>query len=157
MTGEFSYACGRDNWVDGSNISLLLDLARNPGKELNKYEQDMAAVFIKNGLLEKTDNGLKVMLPIFSRETCYSRIQGIVSEALRDTADEFQKIIGKKAEEILLPYVRKDLMGNFIYWDMLQFFQPIGYLFYYGMYESECLAIPEDYSRSAAGLCIITD
>ena len=60
--------------------------------------------------------------------------------------------IAVKVEKILLPYVRKELMSNFIYWDMKMFFQPISSLFYYGIYDSNDLEIPKDYEHSAAGL-----
>lgn len=153
-TGKFQG--GRDFWINGNNISLLLDLAENGNKKLNPYEEEMAAEFIKNGLVEKTENGLKVLLPIFKRDT-FAKICEIVKEAIRDFAYEFSKSVSDKVENVLLPYVRKDLMSNFIYWDMRMFFQPIAYLFYYGMNESDCLAIPKDYERSAAGLYILRE
>lgn len=151
--GDSGYINGRDKWIDSSNISLLLDLAKYPQKELTEHEQAMAAQFIKNGVIEKISGGLKVMLPIFSEKT-RRRIVTIVSNALKDVADEFQKVVSEKVERVLLPYVRKDQLSNFYYWDMMQFFSPINYLFYYGMNESQSLAIPKDYSRSAAGLYV---
>lgn len=150
------FQSGRDFWIDGNNISLLLDLAENGNKKLNHYEEEMAAEFIKNGLVEKTENGLKVLLPIFRRDI-FVEICDIVKEAIRDFAYEFSEIVSDKVENLLLPYVRKDLMSNFIYWDMRIFFQPIAYLFYYGMNESDDLAIPKDYARSAAGLYILKE
>lgn len=151
-----SFQSGRDLWVNGNNISLLLDLTENKNKPLNLYEEEMVAEFIKNGLVKKTEDGLKVLLPIFKREI-FLEICEIVKEAIGDFAFEFSEIVSDKVENLLLPYVRKDLMSNFIYWDMRMFFQPITYLFYYGMYESDYLAIPEDYARSAAGLYILRE
>uniref|UniRef100_UPI004056CF45 hypothetical protein n=1 Tax=Acetatifactor sp. TaxID=1872090 RepID=UPI004056CF45 len=46
-------------------------------------------------------------------------------------------------------------MSNFIHWDMKMFLQPISYLFYYGLQESEYLAIPNAYNCCAAGLMIV--
>lgn len=147
---------GRDLWINGNNISLLLDLAENKTKPLNNYEEEMVSELIKNGLVEKMGNRLKVLLPIFKRDV-FEKIRDIVKEAVADYAYEFSDIVAGKVETLLLPYVRKDLMSNFIYWDMKMFFQPITYLFYYGMYESDSLAIPENYERSAAGLYILRE
>ena len=66
---------------------------------------------------------------------------------------EFADKVSEGVEKILLPYVRKDLMSNFIHWDMLMFLQRTGTMFYYGW--DKALAQPEDYSKSAAGLYII--
>lgn len=147
---------GRDLWIDGNNISLLLELAENNNKQLNKYEEEIVAEFIKNGLVEKVGNELKVLLPIFTREV-FAKITDLVREAVRDIAYEFSDIVAEKVEKLLLPYVRKDLMSNFIYWDMKMFFQPIPSLFYYGIYESKYLEIPENYECSAAGLYILRE
>lgn len=145
---------GRDRWIDGNNIGLLLALAENPKRELNDHQQEMAAEFIKNGLVVKMEEGLRVMLPIVSG-VVMERVNVMLVEALRDVAEEYVDLVAKSVEELLLPYVRKDLMSNFIHWDMNEFFQPIPYLLYYGMHETDSLAIPEDYSRSAAGLMIV--
>lgn len=145
---------GRDKWVDGNNISLLIALAENPKLELNAHEQEKVAGFIKNGLVVKSEKGLKVMLPIVSWEVLGS-VREIVADVLCEVAEEYARLVGERVEAMLLPYVRKDLMSNFVHWDMKMFFQPISYLFYYGFYESDYLTKPEDYSRSAAGLMIV--
>ena len=72
---------------------------------------------------------------------------------LKDFADEFADRISENVEKMLLPYVRKDLMSNFIYWDMRMFFQQTGALFYHC--RNDHLKLPEDYSHSAAGLYIL--
>ena len=145
------FAKGRDLWVNGDNITLLMELAENSSKKLNTYEEEMVACFIKNGLVEKKDNGYKVLLPIFKRDV-FEKIATLIKEAVRNIAYEYSDCIAGKVEKILLPYVRKELMSNFIYWDMKMFFQPISSLFYYGIYDSNDLEIPKDYEHSAAGL-----
>lgn len=145
---------GRDCWVDGNNISLLLDLAKNPQKPLNVHEQEMAAEFLKRGLLRRSGDELIVQLPVISSKTL-GTIKGIISSEMKELAYEYADIVGEGLEKRLLPYVRKDLMSNFIYWDMQMFFQQTGALFAYGW--NEYLAQPEDYSKSAAGLYIMTE
>ncbi|MDE5858779.1 MAG: hypothetical protein K2H23_00070, partial [Oscillospiraceae bacterium] len=143
---------GRDRWIDGNNISLLIDLAENPTKKLTKYEEEKAADFLKNGLLKKEGERLAVQLPIFGR-TVYEELCGIVKSEIEGLAREYANIIGGDVEKRLMPYVRKDMMSNFLHWDMRMFFQITGALFCYGW--DKHLAQPEDYSRSAAGLYLM--
>ena len=144
----------RDNWVNGNNISLLVALSENPKKELNPYEEEQAAGFLKCGLVKKTEEGLVVQLPIFTKDV-YATICDYIKEALQDLVCEYAEIIGNTVEKLLLPYVRKDLMSTFIHWDMKMFFHTVCNLLYYGMYETDTLQIPEDYGTSGAGLYIV--
>lgn len=143
---------GRDKWIDGNNISLLVALAENPGKELSAYEEEKAAELLKNGLLKKQEEGLVVQIPIFRGEIG-AQVYEMVGKEMRALACEYADIVKDKVEKLLLPYVRKDLMSNFVYWDMQMFFQCIVELFYYG-WETQ-LAQPQDYAKSGAGLCIV--
>lgn len=149
---ETDWLRGRDRWVDGNNISLLVALSENPEKKLSVHEEAMAADFIKNGLLKKENDRLIVSLPIFRREI-YNQICELVSEKIKPIAEEYADKVAKGVEKMLLPYVRKDLMSNFIHWDMQMFFQQTSSLFYYGWDKS--LLQPEDYSKSATGLYIL--
>ncbi len=143
----------RDSWVNATNITLLEALTENPQKLLNNCEEEQAAKFIEHGLLKKYDGGLKVMLPLINRDV-FDIITTLIENAVRKDAEEFSDCVGERVEKILLPYVRKDLMSNFIHWDMRMFFQPTGYLFYYGAEEEDVLYKPEDYEHSAVGLFI---
>ena len=143
---------GRDRWIDGNNISLLIDLAENPSKKLTKYEEEKAADFLKNGLLKKEGERLIVQLPIFSR-AIHDEMRGIIRSEIEGLAREYANIIGGDVEKRLMPYVRKDMTSNFLHWDMRMFFQITGALFCHGW--DKHLARPEDYSRSAAGLYLM--
>ena len=146
------WRAGRDKWVDGSNISLLVGLSENPERELSVYEQAMAAGLQKNGLIRKVKNKWIVQIPIFSREV-YNKIDGLIMEKMKDIAEAYADQVSQEVAQILLPYVRKDLLSNFAHWDMRIFLQQMGALFYYG-WDTQ-LAQPDDYSCSAAGLYII--
>lgn len=76
---------------------------------------------------------------------------------MRPIAEEYSALVSEKVEKQLLPHVRKDLMSNFIHWDMRTFLQPTSELFYYGLNDSDYLEKPDDYTRSAAALWIITE
>ena len=151
-TDETDWRRGRSKWIDGNNISLLVALSNNPKKKLSVHEEAMAADFLKNGLLKKENDKLIVQLPIFRREI-YNEIRSLVSAEIKPLAEEFADKVGADIEKILMPYVRKDLLSNFIHWDMRMFFQQTCSLFYYGW--DKVLAQPEDYSKSAAGLYIL--
>ena len=150
---ETDWRRGRDKWIDGNNIALLVALSEDPDKKLSVHEEAMAADFLKKGLLKKENDRLIVQLPIFRREI-YNEIRNLVSAEIKPLAEDYADKVGAGVEKILLPYVRKDLMSNFIHWDMRMFFQQICSLFDYGW--DKALTKPEDYSRSAAGLYILT-
>ena len=149
---ETDWLKGRDKWIDGNNIVLLVALSENPEKKFSVHEEAVVADFLKNGLLKKENDKLIVQLPIFRREI-YNEICELVSAEIKPIAEEYADKVGVNVEKILLPYVRKDLMSNFIHWDMRMFFQQTCSLFYYGW--DKALAQPEDYSKSAAGLYIL--
>lgn len=143
----------RCGWIDGGNVALLIALSENPSMELNANEQEQAAVFIEHGLVKKTENGLKVMLPIMSDDV-YAEINEIISKKIKPLAEEYGREAGEVFVDMLLPYVRKDLISNFLYWDVRSCMQQLLALFYYGIEEGKTLKLPQDYSRSAAGLLL---
>ncbi len=145
---------GRDKWLDETNVFLLLELATDPQKPLTVYEEEKVAEMLGHGLLKKEDDGFVVQLPIFAKEN-YSKIAAMIRGAVQDLAYEYADLVGAMVEKELLPYVRRDQMSNFIHWDMTMFFRQLDSLFYYGW--DTVLAQPEDYSTSAAGLCVITE
>ena len=142
----------RDKWIDETNIALLLSLSEHPKKNLSVHEEAMVANFLKHGLLKKENDTLIVQLPIFKLEI-YREICNLISTEIKTIAEEYTDKVSTGIEKILLPYVRKDLLSNFIYWDMNILFQQMGSLFYYGWDKS--LAQPDDYSKSSAGLYIL--
>lgn len=81
----------------------------------------------------------------------------MIHEEIKPIAKELEESCSDKVENLLKPFVRNDLMSNFIYWDMRVLYQPIGEVMFYGINASDCLAKPEDYEHSAAGLFILTD
>jgi RNA polymerase sigma factor (sigma-70 family) len=143
----------RSGWIDAGNVSLLIALSENPSMELNVNEQEQAAAFIEHGLVKKTENGLKVMLPIMSDDV-YAKITEIIHKNIKLLAEEYGREAGAAFIDALLPYVRKDLMSNFLHWDVKVRMQEIPALFYYGIEEGKTLKLPQDYTRSAAGLLL---
>lgn len=151
---DYDKGIDRCRWVDGSNIGLLVALSENPEKELNPYEEEQASEFIRLGLIEKTDKGLKVMIPIFTQDVL-DKIYYLLADELKDLAAEFAATVSEEYNRILLPYVRKDLMNNYRMSILPDALNQICAMFYYGIEIGKTLSIPEDYHRSAAGLQII--
>lgn len=145
---------GRDRWVDGNNIALLVSLSENPQRELSVHEEAIAAELLKNGLLKKVDSKLIVQFPVMKREI-YEKICELLYYELKELAKEFADRVSEGVEKMLFPYVRRDLMSNFVHWDMQMFFQLTGALFHHCW--NDYLTKPDDYSTSAAGLYILTE
>lgn len=148
----------RNNWITANNVSLLLKLAKNPNMCLSKYEEEMAADFISKGIVSGTENGLKVELPIIDSRTANNRshdLRQIIHQAVTPLAEKYERAITKSVEEILLPYVRKDLLEEFVHWNMRVFLQPTGSVFHYAIWETDILPKPESFDKSAAGLWIM--
>ncbi|HIZ55341.1 MAG TPA: RNA polymerase sigma factor, partial [Firmicutes bacterium] len=79
---------GRDYWVDGKNISLLLKLAGDPAAVLTRYEMDMATDLLEKRLLRKSPAGLQVMLPVVSSAAA-KKIDQIIQEKITPLAEAF--------------------------------------------------------------------
>ena len=147
---------GRDAWVNGANVSLMLKLARDPAAELSETEQEEAAVFLKRGLLTRQKEGLRVMLPVFSQKTL-AALSETVKQAVETIAADFAEETGETVEKLLLPYVRKDLMSNFLHWDMKVLLQCISDLYYMAFHDENYLKWPENPECSPKGLYLMTD
>lgn len=140
-------------WINGNNISLLLQLAQNPTLELSPHAEEMVANFIQQGLVAKVNGTLQVQIPILDSSTA-KELKKLIHPALAPIAIKYEKEISKSVEDILLPYVRKDLLEEFVHWNMGIFLQPTGTAFHYAMRETDILPKPQDFHSSAAGLWI---
>jgi hypothetical protein len=145
----------RAHWLDGTSISLLIALVKNPQKVLTETEEKTVSQFIKFGILTKDAEGFHSAIPVFPVDA-FEALEKIISDAVKPLSEEYADLVSSRVEKLLLPFVRRDLMYNFITWDMRVFFQPINELLWYGMNDGKSLVLPGDYSRSCAGLYIVT-
>ena len=148
------YSSDRIWWIDEGNIGLIFDLADDPKKVLNEKEEEQAAFLLECGILKKQDGGLKVMLPIFTSEQ-HGRKYDILEAVIKDIACDYVDAVTPGIEKILLPYIRKDLMGVFVRCDIWFFLFATSKLYYYGW--DKTLTIPESFENSAAGLYLVKD
>lgn len=143
----------RTSWINGNNISLLLQLAQTPNLELSPHAEEMVANFIQQGLVTKLNGTLQVQIPIIDSHTV-KELERLIYPAFAPIATKYEKEISKSVEEILLPHVRKDLLEEFVHWNMSIFLQPTGITFQYALWDTGILPKPEDFHASAAGLWI---
>jgi len=146
----------RDNLINASNDSLLFKLIDTDGAaELNGLEKEQAAYFISNGIIIKDSDKLKVHIPVMTYE-CDDRIRHCFSDLLQPLVEKYVGEITAMADKIIRPLIREDLLEEYAHWLMAGYFFPVSYVLYWAMYEGKTLAMPDDFSKSAAGLYLKT-
>ena len=143
----------RDRMITDKNINTVMKIYDNASVELTATEQEQAAILISDGLISKKDGKLYLNMPVMTRE-CKNKMHEILRKAVEHLVDKYVTKISEVSEKHLLPYTRDDLLVEYVHYAMSLAFYPVSQVFYYGMYGEKTLAIPEDYSKSAAGLCL---
>ncbi|MBE6612603.1 MAG: sigma-70 family RNA polymerase sigma factor [Ruminococcaceae bacterium] len=150
------YECGpfadRDRMISEANIALVMKLAKSPDAALTKVEEELAAGLIADGFAVKRDGGVHLTLPVMSY-TVKSQIGEIFRRRIGSLAMKYTPAVSDLGDRMLLPHIRPDLHEEYVNWVMKMAFSPLGFVMHYGMH-TPTLAIPEDYSRSAAGTAI---
>ena len=139
--------------ITNKNINTLMKIYDNASTELTPIEEEQAANLISDGLISKKDGKLYLNMPVMTYE-CVKEIESILRKAVEHLADKYVDKLSEIGEKYLLPHVREDLLEEYVHWAMMDSFSALLYVLYYGMYDAKTLAIPEDYSKSAAGLCL---
>ncbi len=80
---------------------------------------------------------------------CKEKIAEILSKAVQPLSEKYVDLVSELGDRMLLPYIRKDLLEEYVHWIMQGNFYPISYVLYYGMYDGKTLEIPEDYAATA--------
>ena len=152
---EFVIDTERYNWLNPSNIDLYREITENPGRILNEKEEVVVADLISKGALEKTDNGYKGNIPVIRFETIDKWCK-IWYEKFKPLAEEYSEAMYQMEKEILLPYIRKDLI-----WASMNFFFPLGVdldstLTQYAI-ENNLVHFEEGHNASCAGIVILKE
>jgi hypothetical protein len=58
------------------------------------------------------------------------------------------------ADELVLPYIRDDLMEEYAHQMLGSYFWILPYALYWAVHEGKTLTIPDDYTKSAAGILL---
>jgi hypothetical protein len=150
---EMSPFGDRDSMVTDKNINLLMKIYDDPAAELTLTEEEQVANLILNGLAAKKDGKLYLNMPVMTYD-CKSKIEAILKKAVLDLTKKYVKELSELGEKYLRPHIREDMLEEYVHWIMSAVFYPLHYVMYYGMEGAKTLAIPEDYEKSAAGLCL---
>jgi len=142
----------RDGLINASNAQLLAKIYESGGDcALNKVEAEQAAHFIRNGVVIKNGDRLKINIPAMSYKQD-DEIRTWLSDMLDPIVEKYVDKITAAADRIVLPHIREDLMEEYAHWILQGYFFPVNFVFYWAMHEGKTLALPAGYSSSAAGL-----
>ena len=96
-------------WLTDGNAALYLELIKNPKRTLNKKEEVIVADMMNNGVIEKTPQGYRGTIPVISF-ALLDKWCKIWNEKFKDLAIEYYEALYKAQENIILPYIRHDLL-----------------------------------------------
>jgi RNA polymerase sigma factor (sigma-70 family) len=140
------------NMVNAGNAPLVFRLIENDGiTSLTDVEEEQAANLISKGAIVKDGDKLNVMIPFMSAE-CEKKIKDCFEDLLQPLVEKYTDKISRMIDEIILPYVRDDLIEEYAHWILPLFLSPLPYVYYWAINEGKTLAIPDDYAKSAAGV-----
>ena len=146
---------GRNNYLTRENIDFYLKLVKGINREFTEVEKKCLEDFEKHGVVEKTADGYKPMIPVFTEEV-FAELEKIITRAVIPIVKEIAEATDKAMEEILLSEmhgVKEKIDQLYVFW-LCSFLSPRQELYWYGM-NVEGLKIPEHYERSAAALYIV--
>ena len=146
---------GRNLYLTSENINFYLHLTKGLDRDFTEDEKKWLEDFVKHGVVKKTENGFKPMIPVFTEEV-FSEIEKMISKAVLPIVREIAEAQDKTIEELVLPEmhgVKERIDQMYVFW-ICYFLSPIQELNWYGI-NAGGFAIPEDYNTSAAGLYII--
>ncbi len=152
---SFNKREGRNLYLTLENIDFYLNLVKGINRDFTEEEEKCLKDFEKNGVVEKTREGYKPMIPVFSEDTYYE-VEKLINKAVIPIVKEIAEAAEDKIEKLLLPELGgvKERIDQFYTFWLCYFLSPIQELYWYGM-NVEGLLIPQDYSRSVAGIYIV--
>ncbi len=145
----------RNNILNRDNISLFMQLARDPKRPLNELEEIMCADLIAEGFLEKRD-GLYPTLPIIEYSTL-GQLEELIRASVRPIAEKYTSPIAALGDRMILPHIRSGLYEEYVNWVMRNAFFPLGYVLRKAMYDSPDeykLELPKDPLRTSLAAAV---
>ena len=110
----------KDNWINEANIGLYFEIIQNPDKSLDEHEKTMAADLMDKGILVKENGKFRGRVPVLAFETI-ENFKSIWEENFTPLAEEYAQKLYEAQKDILLPYVRSDLMNEALWYTFPQF------------------------------------
>lgn len=145
----------RMNILTDANADLFMRIFDHPQTALTGTEEETVSFWISKGYVQRTDDGIFPTMPVMTWK-CKGQIEAILAEAVKPLSEKYMPFLRAAADKWLLPHVRNDLMEEYVHWVMLGTFHRLESILYYAMFDGKTLAMPEDYTSSAAGICIYT-
>ena len=144
----------RDRIITEENADLFMRIFDDPYVVLTGYEEETVANLISLDYVHKKDGGLYLSMPVMTYEQ-RGMLDEMIDNALAPLYDRYYGRVVEAQNRIMLPYVRDDLMEEYVHWSMQAAFFPVNWVLCYGIYsEDPPLDIPEDWSKSSKGICI---
>ncbi len=143
----------RDQHISDLNINTVMKIFDDPIAELTDVEQEKAAHLIQRGFARRKDDSIFLTMPVMDYGI-QKAIEDILAKATADLCLKYVQSVSDLGDQLLLPHIREDLMEEYVNWIMRNSFWPLNKVMYYGIHEGKTLAIPEDYAKSAAGVCL---
>lgn len=154
-SSSYDYNGGRNQYLTLENIDFYLNLVKGTSSNFTESEKQCLKDFIKHGIVQKTQNGYKPMIPVFTQEV-FSELQKMLNREVIPLVKEIVESSENTIENLLIPQmhdVKERIEQFYTYW-LCYFLCPIQELYWYGM-NQEGLYIPKDYNRSAAGMYVV--
>lgn len=144
----------RDRLVNESNADLLMRIWDNSETELSENEKEKVSHLINKGIVTNKEGRLYLNIPVIKCRGGAETVVSLLEPCLEDIAEQCADAIVRVTDKYLLPYVREDLLEEYVNFTVPCAFYCVGELLWYGMYGGKTLAIPEDYEASAAGMAL---
>lgn len=117
---KISLDMARYDWLNPGNVDLYRELTENPGRSLSENEEVVVADLISKGVLKKTEKGFEGTIPVINFEIIDKWCK-VWYDKFKPLAEEYAEAMYQMEKEILLPYIRKDLI-----WASMCFYFPMG-------------------------------
>ena len=144
----------RDSIINEANADLFAKIYDDPFIKLTENEQDTAAHLISLDYLHKKNGGLYLSMPVMTYRQSGDLLE-VLKKEFAPLCEKYCSLVSEATKNILLPFVRADLLEEFAHWTLSGGFFPLEYMFWYGMNsEEKPLDIPEDFSNTSKAVCI---
>lgn len=142
-------------WLTGSNLELYLELIKNPQKELNEKEELIVADFLSKGILKKINGCYKGMIPVISFDLIEKWCK-LWQEKFKPLAIEFYEKLYKAQENVVLPYIRHDLLSA-SFWHIIPFVKNIDSVLMQYAIDNELVCFEEGVNTSCVSMVLLTE
>lgn len=143
-------------FIEPGTLSVLIKKINNPKYELTEAEKKYFVHAEESGYAFEKDGTFQCNIPVFTNDV-WKKLNLLLRKAMKPFAEEIVQSCGKKVEEIILPFIRKEddsLLDQFYSFWISSYLSTNNLLYWYGINKGGLL-MPQDGTKSAAGLFIV--